>query len=249
MTKLLNMEPALQNIRQFGIFDDFVHYDTDDFRWTGIEDDTASSVAIDADGIGGIVTLTAGTLDNDEAYLHTTNEIFKFQNDKPLVAVARLKVTEGGTNQASFMFGLADAVAANHIQDDGTPVASHHGAFFFKQDGEADLKVESLADAANSHTTTTTEVDPDSGDWESYKIEVEPVSDTDKRVTFWHDSEGGQNWKQLKDTNGNLIKHTISLATPSAGTGELSLFVGIKNSSANGTQTMDVDYLGAWQLR
>lgn len=247
MTKLLNMEPALQNIRQFGIFDDFVERDTDDFLWTDVA--TNASVAIDSDGIGGVVTLSAGTADNGQAYLHTTNEIFKFQNDKPLVAVARVKVTEGGTNQAAFIIGLADGVALNHIKENETPVDSHHGAFFFKQGGEADLKVESLASASDTHTTTTTEVDPDSGDWESYKIEVEPVSDTDKRVTFWHDSEGGQNWKQLKDTNGNLIKHTISLATPSAGTGELSLFVGIKNSSANGTQTMDVDYLGAWQLR
>lgn len=262
MTKVLNQEPFLQNIRQFGIEDDFTdgYLAANDRKWTDIASDTGASVAIDPDGIGGIITMLAGTADNGECYLHSTNEIFKFADDKPLMMVARFKITQGGTNQAAWIFGVIDTPAGNDIQDDEDGVrATYHGAVFFKNSGGADLEVESTSSASTAQTTTTTEVDPGTG-YEGYMILVEPVSDTDKRVTFWHDDEsttsatsqqtpGGQNWKQLKDTNGNLIKHTITLATPAAATGEMALEIGIKNSSAGGTQQLDVDYLGCWQLR
>jgi hypothetical protein len=262
MVKVLNAEPDLHNIRQFGIFDDFTggYLAANDRTWTDVASDTGASIAIDPDGIGGIVTMTAGTADNGEAILHSTNEIYKFQSNKPLTAVARFKITQGGTNQAAVLFGLMDAAGTSPIQDNGDgPKATYHGAVFFKNEASADLQVESTSTASTAQTTTTTEVDPGT-DYESYMIVVEPVSDTDKRVTFWHDDEsttsptsmqtpGAQNWKQLKDTNGNLIKHTISLATPAAATGEMQLVVAIKNSSAAGTQTIDLDYLGCWQLR
>jgi hypothetical protein len=262
MVKVLNMEPDLQNIRQYGIFDDFTggYLAANDRTWTDVASDTGASIAIDADGLGGIVTMTAGTADNGEAILHSTNEIYKFQSNKPLCAVARFKITQGGTNQAAVLFGVMDAAGTDPIQDDGAgPKATYHGAVFFKNEASADLQVESTAATSVTQTTTTTEVDPGT-DYASYMIKVEPVSDTDKRVTFWHDDEatdsptsmltpGAQNWKQLKDTNGNLVKHTISLATPAAATGEMSLVIAVKNSSAGGTQQVDVDYLGCWQLR
>jgi len=246
-TKVLADEPALLNIRQFGVFDDFIDF-VDGTVWLKTSADTGAAVAIDADGVGGIVTLSAGTADNGEAYLET-NELFKFAADKPLQAIARIKLTTVSANAAAFAFGLIDAPGADTIQDDEAgPAATYHGAMFFKNSGAATLAVEATAASSVAQTVTTTDISVGTG-YESYMIHVEAVSATDKRVTYYHDPDGGYNWKQCKDTNGLLIKHIITLSDPAAGTGEMGLFFGIKNSSAGEAQTLDVDYGGCWQIR
>jgi hypothetical protein len=248
-TKVLNRIPELDNIRQFGVFDDFCGATLTNSMWTTTIADTAAAAAYDADGVGGVLTLSAGTSDNGEAYIET-NELFKFAVDKPLIAVARLKFTPVSADAGAIIFGLSDAPGANSIQDDEAgPDATYHGAFIFKNSGAATLSVECTGSAAGTQQTATTGSSMVSASWESFMIVVEPVSATDKRVTYYHDPNGGQAWKQLKDTNGQLIQHTVSLTDQGAGTGEMALMAGIKNASAGEAQTLDIDYIGCWQLR
>jgi hypothetical protein len=240
----------MQNIRQFGVFDDFVDWEAA-FIWNEESADTSAAIAHDADGVGGILTLTTGTTDNMECYMYS-NEIFKVATGKPIIAVARLKFDDGGTaNAGAVIFGLADVATTDTniiLDDEGGPVAEYHGALIFKNSGAATIAVESTSSASNAQNVTTTENSMADDTWESWMIVIQPLGTNDKRVTFFRDSAGGVNFKQMKDSDGHLIEQKWTLADQSAGTGEMALLVGVKTSSAEAA-VVTVDYMGAWQLR
>lgn len=254
--KVLNQDPDLSNIRQFKLFDDFVDFE-ETHPWTTIQTDTNASVAIDADGVGGIMTFLAGTDDNVEGTIYSTNEIFKFVDNQHNISIARINLTEATTGASSFMFGQSNAIAANMIQDsEAGPAIGKQGAVFFKPGLDQTLFVASAGSAAGFHATSTTRnydatdieigTAPNTGN-QTFLIYEEPHSSTEKRITYFHDPDGGQNWRQVKDSNGNLIKHIQTIADASQT--ELALFVALKNSSASETQQLDLDYLGGWQIR
>ena len=92
--KLLTPPEQLREIRQFELFDDFLWH-ISPHLWTNLAADTNATVAIDADGVGGIVAINTGdATDNNEAALVSTNELFKFAADKPLMAECRLQYSE-----------------------------------------------------------------------------------------------------------------------------------------------------------
>ena len=136
------------------VYDDFDHYVTADL-WTTVATDSGT-VAV-SDGVRGEVALTCsdGTVaDNDEIYMGTTTEIFKFAANKPLYAECRLKYTEQSTDDANVAFGLKDAVAANSLLDDGGgPAASYSGALFYKVDGGTVWNVENSISTTQKTTT------------------------------------------------------------------------------------------------
>lgn len=243
-TKLLNQDDAYQNVRQFRIFDDFVEF-VDGTVWD-VTKDTTTTVAVDADGVGGLLLMTTNSADNDEAYIDTL-EVFKVATDKPIFCLMRAKLACVTDNQADMIFGLMDAVGANAIADGSTVATGKHMAVLFKPDGVATLTAQSTSSAAGTYNASTSEISIDE-DFATYGILVEPVSSTDKRITYYYDPDGGSNWQQLRDTNNNLIQHTWSLADTSAATGELSLMAGVKAGSAE-AQVLTIDYIGAWQLR
>src|SRR3990167_3880390 len=117
MTKIVDMFEELRKARSFGFFDDFLEFVSADM-WTDTSADTNSTVAVN-DGVKGICTITTGAVDNDEAYLLTTKELFKFANNKPLVFEALVQYAEANTDDANVAIGLSDAVGADQIVDDG----------------------------------------------------------------------------------------------------------------------------------
>ena len=104
---------------QFTIQDDFLR-DVDSADWvTTLTDSGTASVG---DAVGGVIALVPsdGTVaDNDEAYIESANEVFKFAADKPLLFEARVQFTEAATNAANILVGLLDAVGANSLVDNG----------------------------------------------------------------------------------------------------------------------------------
>jgi len=246
-TKLLNREPIVDNIRQFGLFDDFFDLATG-VVWT-VTADPSGAAAIDADApVGGLIELASTALNDDGVYVLSLEECFKVATDKPLMALMRAKlVATTNENNAEMMFGFMDGVGASSILDGGGPAADKYLAVFDKTGGASTLAVKSTSTAAGVYNSSTTDITADQG-WSTYMIVVEPLSSTDKRITFYYDPDGGQNFEQCRDSDGNLIQQKWSTADTAAGTGELNLFVGIKNTSAE-VSTLTVDYLGAWQLR
>lgn len=221
MTKLLNI-PVGNLEHGYGNewwFASDIHPD-----WTILEADTGATVEVN-DAVGGGLVLTTGATDNNEAYIWTSVEGWKFAADKPLIARARLQYAEANTDDANVMFGLMDGVAANALQDNGAgPKASYSGAVFFKADGDTVWSVE------NSIATTqkTTQLTADNSltgtaqtaggsDFVTLEIISDPRSATENEISFKID--------------GKLVARHTNQTTASAT--DMSVVFGVKAGSAN----------------
>lgn len=239
--KLLDLPPTADLGRlYFGFFDDFFHYVTAD-QWTSVLTDSGSAVAGDA--VGGRITLTCsdGTVaDNDEAYIRTTAELFKFADDKPIVAEALVQFTEADTSAANILFGLMDGVAANALLDNGGgPKASYSGCVFFKEDGQTLWSCENSLAGAQQTTQLSAANSLDGNaktaggaSFAKLRIECRPKSTTKADFLFFIDDV--------------LVAHHVDQTIASAT--EMHCVLGAKNGSAV-NQTLVADYAFAYQKR
>lgn len=232
--------------RTHGFFEEF-----DSEVSAGVQEDwtvtaTNSGDATVVDEIGGVIQISASdgsVVDNDETYLFRKFEVFKFVDEKTLVAEWRAQFAESDTSAANVIMGFMDAWAANSILDDGAgPSASYSGAVIFKEDGQTLLSVETSI--AGAQTTTRTEITGGSAGFQSYQIICRSRSSTEIEVSFWCDVNGGQAFKQMRDENKKLIKHIAVLGTST----EMAFGFGAKNGSGN-EDILSVDYAAAYQLR
>lgn len=164
--------------------DDFDDY-TDTGRWTKLAADAGATVA-NPDGVDGLITLTTGAVDNNEAMLKSTRKSFLFANNKPCMADFRINYAEGATNAANVAVGFCSAFAADLLLDNGAgPAASFSGALIYKVDGGTVWKcVSSLG--ATQIISTSTAVAGGSVD-QDLRIECQFLSATIVRITFFVD--------------------------------------------------------------
>lgn len=235
MTKLVDVRDELEHRRTFGFFDDF-EWLISPHRWTALAADVGASAAV-GDAAGGILALTTGAIDNNEAYVRTTNEVFKFAADKPLVLEARLQFTEANTDDANVIAGVMDAVGADSILDNGAgPKASYSGAVIYKLDGETVWRAQTSI--ATTKTTTASNKTAGGSSYQVLAIGFRPVSATLAEVVFFVDGE------QLRDANGAPFKHQFTYTSAT----EMQAFAGVKAGGA-ASEVANIDYLGAYQLR
>lgn len=231
--KILQVPDELEKMKSvFSVSDDFVR-DADTARWTLTATDSGTATYNDASG--GTVTLAPsdGTVaDNDEVYLLSVNESFKFAQDKPLICEARIQFSEANTDDANIMFGVMNAVGANSLLDDGAgPKADYSGAVLFKVDGGSVWQAENSL--STTQKTTETETSAGGSSYQVLRIECRPLT-------------GGSLADFVFFVDGvEVAKHkdqSIASAT------EMHLFIAAKNGSAN-NESLVVDYLWASQSR
>lgn len=239
MPNLLTLPDELHvSRRNYGFFEDFQEFVSGDL-FTDTSGDTGAAVA-NIDGAGGQVTLTTGGTDNNECYLLTTKELFLFAANKPLIFEGRLKYSEANTDDANVALGFMNAVGADSILDDGAGLkASYSGAVFFKVDGGTNWKVETSIATTRTGTVELTALNSldkvakaaGGGSFQTFRIEVLPISSTRAEATFYIDGVLVQK-----------IEFTYTSAT------EMMAFVAAKAGGAN-SEVVTVDYIAAYQLR
>lgn len=197
------------------------------------------TAVITNDGVKRIFVMTTQATDNDQMYLFSTGESFKFLADKPFVAECLIQYTEADTSddfEMNLIFGLMNAVAADHLQDDGAgPPANYSGAVIFKVDGETLWKFESSVGAtqvpATGNGTASTITAGTAALYQRLRIEWVPTTTTGNQINFFVD--------------GVQIGSNIQTLTSAT---EMQLVLGIKAGSAN-IQTLNCDYIGCSQAR
>lgn len=207
----------------FGVLDT-----TNEWELTATDSGT---VAI-ADGVGGTVTISPsdGTVaDNDEAYLASKYETFLFAASKPILFETRLKLDDT-SDAANILVGLADAVAANTILDNGGgPKASYSGVVFFKVDGGTVWQGEvSVAGTQVTDTDVGAFVD---NTFQTLRFEWIPTSSTSATAYFY-----------VNGVLGGTTTHTFTSGT------EMQVVLAAKNGSTDHAQLV-VDYVLCEQTR
>jgi len=212
----------------------FDHFTGDQSDISAVDTVTDSGTVLIGDDVGGIVTLTPsdGSVgDNDEAYLATPNELFKFGTNRAIYGRTRAKFTEVSAGVANVAFGFQNAVGANSIVDDGAGLkVSGSTVGIYKVDGETVWRVASSCNGTS--TVTKTNKAATAALWYVLEIEVLDWDGTSMLVSFKVDGE------VLKDTLGAPIQHTVAIASAT----EMQMFAGIKLGGATNNDTLLLDY-------
>jgi hypothetical protein len=231
MPKLLQL-PDVYHLgrRAFGFFDDFFQYVSGDL-WTLVTAVDGTATVLDAAGGKIAIASAAASAGNEDCYLKSNKESFKFAAGKPLFFEALVDFTEAATNQANVIAGVMDAVAANALVDNGAgPKASYSGAVFFKVDGGTVWQCESSIGA--SQDTTVTEVTAGGATPQRLAIEFQPLTSTVGEVRFFIDDV-------------LVAKHSITFTSAT----EMQVILGVKDGDADDEETLNVDYVACYQLR
>ncbi|MBW3600567.1 MAG: hypothetical protein KY475_25305 [Planctomycetes bacterium] len=231
MTKLLSLPDTYHlGRRVHGFFDDFYQYVSGDL-WTLVTALDGSATVLDAAGGKVAIKSAVDTAGNEDAYLKSNKESFKFAANKPLLFEALVDFAESSTNQANVIAGLMDAVAADALVNDGAgPKSSYSGAVFYKVDGETVWRCESSI--GSSQVTTTTEVTAGGATAQRLTIEFQPLTSTTGEVRFYIDDE-------------LAAKHAITFTSAT----EMQVILGVKDGDLADEETLNVDYAACYQLR
>lgn len=208
-------------------------------------DDQSDLVAIDTitdtgsvaigDAVGGVVVLTPsdGTVgDNDEAYLATPNELFKFGTNREIYGRARLQFSEVTANKVNIAFGFQNAVGANSIVDDGGGLkVSGSTLGIYKIDG-SDSLLRCVSSCNGTSTVTISNKTVSAATWYDLEILVNDWDGVSMQVTFKCDGQ------YLRDSNNVVIRHTVAIASAT----EMSMFAGVKLGAATNNDTLSLDW-------
>jgi hypothetical protein len=215
----------------FKIFNDF---DEDQSDIRAVDTVTDSGTVAMGDAVNGVVVLTpsdVSVVDNDEAYLATPNENFKFGTNREIYGRWKFRWTETTANIPNIAVGFQNAVGADTIVDDtGLPKVTGSCLAVYKTDGSAVWKVASSCNGTATHTTSNKAAVEDT----DYVVEI-LCNDWDgvsMQVCF------RVNGEYLKDTNNNIIRHTVLIASAT----EMQGYAGIKLGASTNNDTMSMDY-------
>jgi len=202
--------------------------------WTVVEDDGASGTDGVADGIAGIYTQYADGDANDESYLISANETWKFAAGKSLWFEAKVGVIEGATNEANLIVGLMDAAGADSLLDTaGGPAASYDGAVFFVLGGALSYYAESSNAASQTTSDALGTITSGTANKFGFFFKSESTSDTTGTIQFYVDGVA------VGD------EHTITLA----GLEEMHAIIGVKGGSSAAEEAFFIDYIKVVQIR
>lgn len=243
MSRLVKLPDAAHKARHtFGFFDDFTHIVTGDL-WTKVTD--VDGTALVGDAVGGQVQLIPAVLtvgNNEQMLIHTTAEIFKFAEDKPVEWGTRLKLTEANTDDANVLAGLTTVVDGTALGDNGAgPPGTYDGVVFFKVDGSTTFQVEdsfattqkttelTAANALNKTLQTFT-----TGVWFNLRALCQPISSTLMDVEFYIDDVLVAKHKDRTMTSPEEMHFAISV---------------MSGGTTDPSEILDVDYAYCFQTR
>lgn len=222
----------------YEVFEDFMYpasaTASDLTAWT-VNSDGGTGTNAFQDAAGGIFNLVTAASDNDYQALSLQHEAFKFEAGKRVWIEARVKLSEGTTNESTWWVGLTDTLTTGGMQANAAgPLASYDGALIYKTPETAlTLNFES----SNAGTQVTS------------SAEATSVSNTWNRVGFFFD--GGNSSSATTGTltpfyavNGsNTFVKGASQTITITGLEEMHLVVGVKAGPTAAAETLQIDYI------
>jgi len=222
------------------IFDHFTWFVTAHL-WTSLAADGGASVAV-GDAASGVVVLTSGGTDNNEACIRTTNELFLGAAGKPFSGVAKIQYSEAATDAANVLVGFVSALAANTLVDDGGGVRTSGSVFaVFKKDGETEWRLHTRN--GSTYTEALSSTTAGGSGYQEIEIFVDEYSTTECVVT----AKVNGDWLKYavsagEGIAGQVISHRVAYSSLT----EMNFGVYVK-CGTSASQVVNVDLAGAAQ--
>lgn len=237
---ILDFPARLRERRLFGFFDDFEWF-LSPHLWTSFNTAAGGAgVAVPAGSaeFGGVVQLTTGATQGNEAAIGTSNSPFVPQAGCPLLFEALVSYSEAATNKANLFAGFSDGVnLTGQMQaNNAGPKASFNGFGIFKQGGTTVWSCISSKGAVQ--TISQSQTSSISSGRQSLRIEVQEIDATDAEVAFF------VNGQQLLDAYNRPIKHVVNISAFA------NLMAGVYvQAGAAASEVVSVDYVAGYQQR
>jgi hypothetical protein len=248
------------------LFNDFNDYTSGGLFTSGTTGGGAS--VANNDGDGGILTLTTGATQNNEAWVATTRKLYTFQAGRAYRFQCELAYTEGSVNQAAIAFGFCSAFGAGMLVDTTfVPVSTFSGTIIYKVPGETVWRAcTSIGTTQSVSQSVNTTIQP--GLNQRMVIQAQIVQ-ANLEVTFWTGTTGvTANTGSVGATTGGInlsgmqplllnfnntgiaqrgipVKHTVAYS------GAVAMFAGafMKSGAAGGVSEVGkLDYLATEYL-
>ncbi len=228
----------LMDLQTVYIYDDFL---LDQVDTTAVDTITDSGTVLMGDDVNGVATLTPsdGTVaDNDEAYLASPNQNFKFGTNREIYGKFKFRYTAVVAADPNWAVGFQNAVGANSIVDNGGSVkTSGSTACVEKRDGETAFRF-TVACNGTAQTTLSNKTMAAATDY-VVEIELKDWDGVSMMATARVDGEF------LKDVNNAVIRFAVPIASAVV----MSLWAGIKLGAATNNDTLLLDYWYGAQTR
>ncbi len=243
-----DVHDALTKSRTDGIFDHFNFYETAKI-WTSITTGSGATVAA-GDADGGILLVTTGGTTNNEAGFKSTNKLFTFVANKPMLCQIGFSYTEAHVDDAGIAFGLASSWT-NILADTTFALPSSlSGALIYKKPN--DTLWSAFASVGTTQSTQQSiQACQNAGQMQYFYIQCTPDYAGMIEVAFWQGPYGipssgasGTYLPMLPNVTSmarqQQIKFYISYA--SAAAMQLGFFV---KASGSNSEVVSVDYIGS----
>ena len=223
-------------------FDDdfFDYYDTTQAISGYAESTTDSPTVTVGDAVGGQLTIVTGGTNENEGYVSTIRKLWIFNTTKRVSCEARVMLSEASTSVANWCFGFSDVDNDDTMVNAGAGmVASFDGAVLYKVDGtmEIHLCTSNATSQTNPDVSGTAIVVPVTAQWYRLYIDYDP-----------NDGVTGKVNAQVYDETGGVMYRAVEHNLTISGLAEMRLLMGVKAGSGN-AETLNVDYIRAWQER
>ena len=219
---------------EFAVFDDFDTF-VDGEKWTIFDTPTSASVTHEGSGRGRMKLFAS--VDNEDAAIATTHELFRFVANKAMVAEASIQFTQIQTSTEGIAFGFADAFGDGlHGDDAAGIVVNDSAALIYKLSGAAVWRFHTEVGGTVVDTVSVTATD--SGNEQNLRIEITPRSSTVFNARPFVDGV------QLRDSEGVPIRHDVTIPTST----DMDLGLYLIGGHVDDT-TLYTDYLFGSQVR
>jgi hypothetical protein len=229
---------VLKDLDTVYVFNDFLDDQSD---IVAVDTITDSGTAAVGDAVNGVMVLTPsdGTVaDNDECYIATPNELYKFGTNREIYGKFKFQYSAVVAADPNVAVGFMNAPATSAISDNGGVKTSGSTLAVEKKDGETAFRATSACNGT-AVTTLSTKAIAAATDY-VVEIECKDWDGTSMQVLFLVDGE------YLRDTTNNLpIRHTVAIASAT----EMAMFAGIKLGAATNNDTLSLDYWYGAQTR
>lgn len=236
--KLMVMPAALREKGQFESFDDFGYYTDGNNAWT--KGGTGNTVGIVANTAGGILSIATDTTANHEAYVASTNAVFKFVAGRNWYCDFLAQYSEANTNLAAIALGLSSVTTGILASTTGVPNTNFSGALLYKPTGVTTWSAVTSNGTTQTLSTSNVTSQPSSSAYQCLRIEGRDVDGTNMEVTFFVNEQ-----PLLDATFHRPIKQTLSMTS----IGACKLLMYVKGTNGTNAETLLVDYVYGGQRR